>query len=110
MRSSLLFVTLAIALPLLALSGCGDDAAPGLESGHPGWGKADCFACHDERGHRANLTSGECAGCHDTNGAPSGHTGDTPCLQCHDEAGVMPAPNEHLGAELSDPDDCLSCH
>jgi hypothetical protein len=111
MRPELKLLVVVVAFSFSMLSGCDSgDSAPQLGSGHPGWHKADCFACHEESGHRKGHTPGECAECHGDNGAPSGHGGATPCLDCHGTGGLKEAPPEHLGAALSDPDDCMSCH
>jgi hypothetical protein len=107
---------LFILIALLGLVGAGPlgcdsgDDAPQVSSSHPGWKKADCRACHNS-GHQKDHHPGECAECHGRNGAPDGHGGSTPCLNCHGAGGTKPAPSEHLSAaQLPDPEACLSCH
>lgn len=83
-------------------------ATPNVESArltatHPGWGNADCAACHDlVHGGR---TSPECAVCHGGNGAPdrpTAHAADG-CVGCHATS------HEGLGFAES-AQGCSACH
>ncbi|MBN1334913.1 MAG: hypothetical protein JXB39_03030 [Deltaproteobacteria bacterium] len=70
---------------------------------HPGWGSADCTACHAGH-HEGRFTLFQCVECHGTNGGVSlddGHVGwgvaqAWDCWHCHEEAttphvGSLPA-------------------
>jgi hypothetical protein len=101
----LLFVTIST-MPLAA---CDEDDDDGLEDGltpdHEGWGNPGCWGqgCHDEETtHNSNLLPYQCVECHGTNGASSGHGGDTPCTECHEAI--------HGNNGFPDPDSCLTCH
>jgi len=73
-----------------------------LGSSHPGFREACCTECHDPDSHNTGLAPHECAGCHGANGAPRGHTQETPCAECHDQ--------EHRCADFPDPVSCQTCH
>ena len=109
-------VGVILALVCVMASGCGSEqtvdavtsATPKaqnivLGSTHQGYGKADCFACH-ENPHRNGLYSpGACVTCHGNNGAvqrPNGHKASG-CTACHAAA--------HSPSELAD-NDCIACH
>jgi hypothetical protein len=94
---------------LLLIAGCGSDATPQSEDygnlltspaglvlvqeEHPtGWGRPDCFACHEIRNiHTVNRT-----GLPDAQIDLAGvqaivrNQGEASCAQCHGENGVMP--------------------
>jgi hypothetical protein len=98
-------------LILFALAGCGDPATEDSDTGgsallrdtHPGWRDPRCWHCHDpDETHNADLDPWECAACHGTNGAPTGHTAYTPCGDCHG------APHGQDG--FPDPVACETCH
>lgn len=112
---------LLLALALLGLLGCfparGTDFRGGgsadssstvlgadgqLTSAHPGWDDPCCTSCHTPDSHNEGLAPHECAGCHGVNGAPRGHTTETPCAECHGQ--------EHRCAAFPDPVSCQTCH
>lgn len=73
-----------------------------LTASHQGWGEACCEDCHTLAGHNEGLAPYECADCHGVNGAPRGHTNETPCAECHGQ--------EHRCAAFPDPVSCQTCH
>lgn len=73
-----------------------------LTTSHPGWGEACCEDCHTLGGHNEGLAPYECVDCHGINGAPAGHTRETPCAECHDR--------EHRCGDFPDPVSCQACH
>jgi len=99
MRSYLAFGIVVVSLAVLG--GC--DEAPQLDSGHPGWQHPDCKACHGSS-HNQDKDPYECAGCHGNNGAPdapSEHTADLQCDDCH---------QPHSANGFPVPDACVECH
>jgi hypothetical protein len=83
-------------------SGSANTAAGKLSASHAGWGEACCTDCHEPDAHNEGLAPHECTGCHGTNGAPAGHTRETPCAECHGQ--------EHRCAGFPDPVSCQTCH
>jgi len=73
-----------------------------LTASHPGFEDACCADCHGEDAHNEGLLPHECAGCHGANGAPRGHTNETPCAECHSR--------EHRCGDFPDPVSCQTCH
>ncbi len=82
------------------------------DASHPGWGSADCSACHaPEETHEGGFTIFQCVECHGTNGAVSldtGHhgwgvAGAHDCWACH-EAATTP----HVGSLPAGA--CALCH
>ena len=87
-----------------------ESSPPEVSQTHTGWKKVDCRSCHNPMDHQEGLTPGECSDCHGSNGAPAGHSGDTPCLDCHGAAAPKPMNLDHQAADPDDPADCQACH
>lgn len=73
-----------------------------LTDTHPGWQKAACWDCHTADDHNDGKDPYLCIGCHGTNGAPAGHSGESPCSGCHQ----VP----HAAEGFPDPLSCRACH
>lgn len=116
-QGRMMLLVVALALPACELeeeddeggstttSGTGDGSgASQLGASHPGYEDPCCLDCHVTDSHNEGKQPAECAGCHGTNGAPSGHGGDAPCADCHG--------NVHSCADsaLPDPTACQTCH
>lgn len=80
----------------------GSHGPPRLGSDHPGWRNPQCWSCHTPDSHNDGLDPYECASCHGTDGAPSGHGGDPPCADCHGQV--------HGAEGFPDPESCQTCH
>lgn len=85
------------------------DAVLSMSHGE-GWQKANCKSCHDSVHTSGYETSGDCAYCHGTNGAParpSDHA-DGMCADagCHSDDN---APGHGIDG-FSIPNDCRACH
>jgi LSD1 subclass zinc finger protein len=116
---------LLLAVASTGCAGCtgaddSDDTGPNVplaqdrptDANHPGWGSADCSACHaiaDQ--HEGRFTLVQCVECHGINGAvalDAGHEGWAAstaydCWACHEEADTP-----HVGSLA--PGTCAVCH
>lgn len=106
------FLRMFLVAMFVFCAACDEDSSQPEEvsDSHPGWKMVNCQSCHNPDGHQEGLTPGECSDCHGTNGAPAGHSGDTPCLDCHGAAAPKSMNPDHLAADLVDPADCQACH
>ncbi len=87
-------------------SSCACDSAEvstTLGADHPGWGDPGCWTCHaTSRTHNEDMDPYQCADCHGSNGASSGHGATAGCEDCHGQP--------HGAAGFPDPESCLACH